>query len=114
MGKKPKTVDQMCLSLWRPVCFYPLSPYETKEWLKAKVIQSYTSHDGSCDFSLVNFFDYKLSDLGSIHMRRQILRYLGQAASDFTKEAYVVKYLIRVGRSKIPKKEHLTSYVNAS
>ena len=37
---------------------------------------------------------------------------VGQAASDFTIQAYVVKYLIRVGRSKIPK-EHLLSYVNA-
>ena len=32
---------------------------------------------------------------------------LGQAASDFTKQAYVVKYLIRVGRSKIPLKHHM-------
>ena len=39
-------------------------------------------------------------------------RQVGQAASDFTKQAYVVKYLIRVGRSKMTKK-HLTSYVNA-
>ena len=28
----------------------------------------------------------------------QVGRYLGQAASGFTKQAYVVKYLIRVGR----------------
>ena len=36
---------------------------------------------------------------------------VGQAESDFTKQAYVAKYLIRVGRSKIPKKR-LASYVN--
>ena len=40
-------------------------------------------------------------------------RYVGQAESDLTKYAYVlVKYLIRVGRSKIPPK-HLTSHLNA-
>ena len=36
---------------------------------------------------------------------------VGHAASDFTKY-YVLKYLIRVGRSKMSK-THLTSYVNA-
>ena len=41
--------------------------------------------------------------------------FLGQATSDFTKQAYVLKYLIMVGRQvdkKNPKK-HMTSYVNA-
>ena len=41
---------------------------------------------------------------------------VGQALSEFTKYAYVVKYLIKVcryfSRSKVPKK-HLMSYVNA-
>ena len=38
--------------------------------------------------------------------------FLGRQVGDFNKLAYVVNYLIRVGRSMIPKK-HLTSYVNA-
>ena len=42
----------------------------------------------------------------------QVGKSVGQAESGFTKQAYVVKYLIRVGRSKMPPK-HLTSYVNA-
>ena len=48
----------------------------------------------------------------------QVGRQVGQAASDFTTQTYVVKYLIRVGKQvskwvKMPKK-YLTSYVNAS
>ena len=42
----------------------------------------------------------------------QVGKQVGHAASDFTKQAYVVKYLIYIGRSKMTKK-HLTSYVNA-
>ena len=41
---------------------------------------------------------------GNIHISHQIFRQVGQASSDFTKQAYVVKYLIRVGRSKISPK----------
>ena len=40
-------------------------------------------------------------------------RQVGQAASDFTKYAYVVKYLIRVGRQVKNAQKYLTSYVNA-
>ena len=36
---------------------------------------------------------------------------VGQAASDFTKQAYVVNHLIRVGRSKMAK-NHLKSYMD--
>ena len=45
----------------------------------------------------------------------QVGRWVDQAASDFTKWAYVVKYLIRVGTQvgqKYPKR-HPTLYVNA-
>ena len=34
----------------------------------------------------------------------QVGKQVGQAASDFTMQAYVLKYLILVGRSKMPKK----------
>ena len=49
----------------------------------------------------------------------QVVRQVGQAASDFSKQAYAVKYQIRIGRQqnqqvgqKYPK-NHLTPYVNA-
>ena len=42
---------------------------------------------------------FKMQAKGAfIYDVRFLGRYVGQAASDFTKEAYVVKYLIRVGR----------------
>ena len=42
-----------------------------------------------------------------------IFRQVGKAKSDFAKQAYVVKYLIRIARqvNKIPK--YLISYVNS-
>ena len=40
-------------------------------------------------------------------------RQVGQAPSDFSKQAYVVKYLIRVGRQVKNVQKHLTSYMNA-
>ena len=44
----------------------------------------------------------------------QVGTQVGQAASDFTKYAYVVKYLIRVGRQVKNAQKYLTSYVNAT
>ena len=51
--------------------------------------------------------------LGSIQIQHQIFRQVGKAASDFTRQAYVVKYLIGVGRQVKNTQKNLTSYVNA-